>query len=63
MAKPGQVVISQNTLERIVGSFKTEPLGEFALKGLKQKLPVYAVTSAAESQGQVARDTMHASAT
>lgn len=43
VAKPGQVVISQNTLERIIGSFNTEPLGEFALRGLKQKLPVFAV--------------------
>ncbi|HEY3057215.1 MAG TPA: adenylate/guanylate cyclase domain-containing protein [Thermoanaerobaculia bacterium] len=60
VAKPGQLVISQNTLERIVGSFQTESLGEFALKGLQQKMPVYAVVSAGESQAQVARDTMHA---
>jgi adenylate cyclase len=45
VAKPGQVVISNNTLERIVGSFQTEPLGEFALKGLQQKMPVFAVLS------------------
>src|SRR3954451_9264301 len=44
VAKPGQVVISQNTMDRIIGSFETEPLGEFALKGLQQKMPVYAVT-------------------
>jgi adenylate cyclase len=43
VAKPGQLVISSNTLERVVGSFDTEALGEFALKGLQQKLPVYAV--------------------
>jgi len=43
VAKPGQVVISQNTMDRIMGSFETEPLGEFALKGLQQKMPVYAV--------------------
>jgi len=61
VAKPGQLVISQNTLERIVGSFKTESLGEFALKGLQQKMPVYAVISAGESEGQYDRDTMHAS--
>jgi adenylate cyclase len=48
VAKPGQVVISQNTLDRIVGSFETEPLGEFALKGLQQKMPVFAVTSSAQ---------------
>jgi adenylate cyclase len=44
VAKPGQVVISKNTLERIIGSFQMEPLGEFALKGLQQKMPVYSVT-------------------
>jgi len=43
VAKPGQVVISQNTLDRVMGSFNTEPLGEFALKGLQQKMPVCAV--------------------
>ena len=43
VAKPGQVVISQNTLDRVIGSFTTEALGEFALKGLTQKLPVFAV--------------------
>jgi len=44
VAKPGQVVISQNTLDRIIGSFETESLGEFALKGLQQKMPVFAVS-------------------
>ncbi|MFZ2490970.1 MAG: adenylate/guanylate cyclase domain-containing protein [Thermoanaerobaculia bacterium] len=43
VAKPGQLVISQNTLDRLVGSFKMESLGEFALKGLQQKMPVYSV--------------------
>jgi adenylate cyclase len=45
VAKPGQLVISQNTLERVMGSFETNPLGEFALKGLQQKMPVYQVLS------------------
>ncbi len=36
-------MVSQNTLDRVMGSFTTEPLGEFALKGLKQKMPVHAV--------------------
>lgn len=48
VAKPGQVVISRNTLERTIGSFQTEELGEFALKGLQQKMPVYTVIGAAE---------------
>jgi adenylate cyclase len=43
VAKPGQLVISQNTFDRIMGSFEVEALGEFALKGLQQKLPVYMV--------------------
>jgi adenylate cyclase len=47
VAKPGQVVISQNTLDRVMGSFETESLGEFALKGLQQKMPVFAVTGTA----------------
>jgi adenylate cyclase len=60
VAKPGQLVISQNTLERVVGSFETESLGEFALKGLQQKMPVYAVLP---SPGAVASaDTLHAAA-
>lgn len=46
VAKPGQLVISKNTFDRIVGSFRTEELGEFALKGLQQKMPVYAVHGA-----------------
>ena len=50
VAKPGQVVISQNTLDRIVGSFNTEPLGEFTLKGLQQKMPVFAVVENVDKQ-------------
>src|SRR4029079_14390404 len=30
VAKPGQLVISQDTLDRMLGSFNTESLGEFA---------------------------------
>jgi adenylate cyclase len=60
VAKPGQCVISQNTLDRVVGSFQTESLGEFALKGLQQKMPVYAVTGSTGTDGQFARDTIHA---
>ncbi|HMC23261.1 MAG TPA: adenylate/guanylate cyclase domain-containing protein [Thermoanaerobaculia bacterium] len=48
VAKPGQVVISQNTLDRVIGSFDTESLGEFALKGLQQKMPVFAVLGGVE---------------
>ncbi len=61
VAKPGQLVISQNTLDRVVGSFDTEPLGEFALKGLQQKMPVYAVKTAVRvPRKTAASDTFHA---
>ncbi|HEX2121420.1 MAG TPA: adenylate/guanylate cyclase domain-containing protein, partial [Thermoanaerobaculia bacterium] len=61
VAKPGQLVISQNTLDRVVGSFETEPLGEFALKGLQQKMPVFAVTAAVRvPKKTTASDTFHA---
>lgn len=61
VAKPGQLVISQNTLDRCIGSFETEPLGEFALKGLQQKMPVYQVRNAiGVSKKTAASDTFHA---
>ncbi|HYC60861.1 MAG TPA: adenylate/guanylate cyclase domain-containing protein [Thermoanaerobaculia bacterium] len=60
VAKPGQLVVSQNTLDRLIGSFNTESLGEFALKGLQQKMPVYAVKSAVNMRKTKASDTFHA---
>ncbi|HJQ37581.1 MAG TPA: adenylate/guanylate cyclase domain-containing protein [Thermoanaerobaculia bacterium] len=61
VAKPGQLVISQNTLDRVVGSFDTEALGEFALKGLQQKMPVFAVKTAVRvPRKTAASDTFHA---
>ncbi|HUP66100.1 MAG TPA: adenylate/guanylate cyclase domain-containing protein [Thermoanaerobaculia bacterium] len=45
VAKAGDVVISQNTFDRLDQLFETEALGEFPLKGLKQKMPVYRVTT------------------
>jgi adenylate cyclase len=59
VAKPGQVVISQNTMDRTLGSFETESLGEFALKGLTQKMPVYEVLSSA-ALPRPSTETMHA---
>jgi adenylate cyclase len=46
VAKPGQIVISKNTLDRTIGSFQTEPLGEVSMKGMQQTLPVFAVIGA-----------------
>ena len=43
VAKPGDVVISQNTFELVRELFVTKSLGEFPLKGLQQKMPVYSV--------------------
>jgi adenylate cyclase len=61
VAKPGQLVISQNTLDRVVGSFDIEALGEFALKGLQQKMPVFAVKTAVRvPKKTAASDTFHA---
>jgi adenylate cyclase len=62
VAKPGQIVISQNTLDRTLGSFNTESLGEFALKGLQQKMPVYAVLDSPNAP-QDAREVMQATTT
>jgi len=59
VAKPGQIVISQNTLDKLMGSFATQPLGEFALKGLQQKMPVYAVASAGVDE-TIEPHTLHA---
>ncbi|MBV8517569.1 MAG: FHA domain-containing protein [Acidobacteria bacterium] len=63
VAKPGQLVISQHTLDRVIGNFEIEPLGEFALKGLQQKMPVFAVKTVhgnAPSPKRTASDTFHA---
>lgn len=54
VAKPGQLVISQSTYDRTGGLFTVEPLGEFPLKGLQQRMPVYSVLQlAAEDDGTI----------
>ncbi len=63
VAKPGQVVVSQNTLDRVMGSFKTESLGEFALKGLQQKMPVFNVLASEETSGAGAPQDVNVNAT
>jgi adenylate cyclase len=62
VAKPGQLVVSQNTLDRVMGSFETNPLGEFALKGLQQKMPVYQVLSS-PNQPPAASESLQATTT
>lgn len=59
VAKPGQVVVSQNTIDRTLGSFETESLGEFALKGLQQKMPAYSVLSSS-ALPRPSTETLHA---
>jgi adenylate cyclase len=51
VAKPGQVVISQNTYDMVGSEFTVESLGEFPLKGLTQKMPVYAVVDQTVTPG------------
>ena len=60
VAKPGQLVVSQNTLDRTNGTFDAEPLGEFALKGLQQKMPVFAIHPPERVKKTTSSDTFHA---
>jgi class 3 adenylate cyclase len=48
-------VISQNTWDMVQGQFNVEALGEFQMKGLTQKMPVYAVLD--DGTAQTARST------
>jgi len=43
VAKPGDLVISQNTYAWVHDQFETESMGEFPLKGLQQKMLAYKV--------------------
>jgi adenylate cyclase len=43
VANPGDVVFGPETHRLLNGSFTTEPLGEFQLKGLQQKIQAYRV--------------------
>lgn len=44
MAKPGQILISQRTLDRVSGKFETQVVGEVQVKGKAEKLLVFNVT-------------------
>ncbi|HVT04068.1 MAG TPA: adenylate/guanylate cyclase domain-containing protein [Thermoanaerobaculia bacterium] len=57
VAKPGNIVISQSTYESVEGLFKVESLGEFPLKGMKEKMPVWAVLDDGSSTAPVATST------
>ena len=43
MAKPGSVVIGQQTLALVEGLFECRPMGSFTLKGKENEVLVYEV--------------------
>ncbi|MBW3563118.1 MAG: GAF domain-containing protein [Acidobacteria bacterium] len=51
VAKPGDVVISENTWSVVSDHFRVESLGEVPLKGISKKMPVYKVVAEIDSQG------------
>jgi adenylate cyclase len=46
VAKPGMVVIGQNTHEMVAGRFECKSLGSFTLKGKEREVTVFEVTAA-----------------
>ena len=46
-AKPGQILISPRVLMAVEDAVKFEPVGEFALKGIRRPLAAYNVLAAA----------------
>jgi adenylate cyclase len=47
VARPGQIVLGPATYEAVSNLFPTEYLGEFHLRGLHGKLPVYRLATEA----------------
>jgi class 3 adenylate cyclase len=45
-AKPGQILISPRVLTKVENAVKAEPVGEFALKGIRRPLAAYDVLGA-----------------
>ncbi len=48
VAKPGAVVIGENTYALVEGQFECRPLGSFSLKGKEREVRVYEVIASAE---------------
>jgi len=48
VAKPGMVVIGQNTHEMVAGRFECKSLGSFTLKGKEREVSVFEVTGCAQ---------------
>jgi len=44
-AKPGQILVSPRVLMKVEDAVKVEPVGEFALKGIRRPLAAYNVLS------------------
>ena len=49
-AKPGQILISPRVLTKVENAVKVEPVGEFALKGIRRPLAAYNVVTAQSSE-------------
>jgi len=49
-AKPGQILISSRVLMKVENAVKVEPVGEFALKGIRRPLAAYNVVAALASK-------------
>jgi len=47
-AKPGQILISPRVLTKVENAVKVEPVGEFALKGIRRPLAAYNVVGATD---------------
>ena len=50
-AKPGQILVSPRVLMAVADAVKVEPVGEFALKGIRRPLPAYNVLEAVSGPG------------
>lgn len=51
VAKPGDVVISENTWLVVSDHFRVDSLGEVPLKGISKKMPVYKVVAEIDADG------------
>jgi len=49
-AKPGQILISPRVLMKVENAVKVEPVGEFALKGIRRPLSAYNVVAVLASK-------------
>ena len=50
LRRPGQILISPRVLMKVGNAVKLEPVGEFALKGIRRPLAAYNVVAASSSK-------------